>query len=140
MVLDNLDLCLQKNRVRDLGNGGFVALDTLEKDYDQANVFARNLGENVTLHTYISISTMSNTSGPHTDAESVYCLQAQGITQFYVWEDGQQYDYIMFPGSFLHIPSGIPHEAIPLTPRVLLSYGDESELIANKPMELHDGI
>lgn len=140
IVINNLGLCIQQNKVRDLGRGGFVALDSVDPEYQKADDLAKKLGPNMSLHTYVSISPESNTSGPHRDEEDVYCLQAQGITQFYVWENEQQYDYIMTPGDLLHIPSGIPHEAVPLTPRVLLSYGDESHMTHNQHMDDRHGI
>ena len=139
LVINNLDKCIQANRFRDLGRGGYVALEVFDDGYSNAKTLARDLGEHVTLHTYVSLSPSSMTSGPHMDEESVHCLQAQGLTQFYVWEDEQQFEYVLEPGDLLHIPSGVPHEAIPLTPRVLLSYGDESKLMPRKTMELHHG-
>ena len=140
MVLNNLDQCMNHGRFRDLGRGGYVALDVMDRDFSQADDLSSSFGDMVTLHTYISLSTTSRTSGPHQDMESVYCLQAQGQTHFKVWENDREYSYIMEAGDLLHIPSGIPHEAIPLTPRVLLSYGDESQLAHNQGMEHYHGI
>lgn len=140
MVLNNLSRCIQNNRVRDLGRGGFVALEALDPEYLRAEKLAEDFGDMVTLHTYISTTTSSGTSGPHQDFESVYCLQAQGFTLFKVWEQGREYAYEMGPGDLLYIPSGIPHEAIPITPRVLLSYGDESQMAHNQQMDDRHGI
>lgn len=125
-IIQNLDMCIQSGSVRDKGQGGYVVLDVLHESYKQANTLARELGDNVILHTYISLSTSSRTSGKHKDLEDVYCLQAQGKTQFKVWEEDTEHTYILEAGDMLYIPSEITHEAVPLTPRVLLSYGEET--------------
>lgn len=125
-VIQNFDLCVLSGHVRELGMGGFVALNSRHHSYQKANILARELGPKVTLHTYISFSHRSETSGRHIDEEPVFCLQAIGQTQFEVWENDQKYDYILTAGDMLYIPSNVPHRATPLTPRVLLSYGDES--------------
>jgi hypothetical protein len=124
-VIQNLDLCIKTKRVRDIGRGGYVAQAVLHDKYKQANILAKELGDKVELHTYISLSTDSKTSGKHKDLEDVWCLQAQGRTLFKVWEEEQEFSYILDAGDMLYIPSMITHEATPLTPRVLLSYGEE---------------
>ena len=127
-VIANLDMCIQTKQYRDLGRGGYVALDVLHGSYTQANTLTQELGSKVTLHTYISLSVSSKTSGKHKDIEDVHCLQGLGQTQFKVWESEQEFTYVLNPGDMLYIPSGLTHEAVPLTPRVLLSYGDEAAL------------
>ena len=124
-IIQNLDECIKTEKVRDLGRGGYVALDVIHAKYKQANILAKELGDKVELHTYISLSTASKTSGKHKDLEDVWCLQAQGQTLFKVWEEDQEFSYILDSGDMLYIPSKITHEATPLTPRVLLSYGEE---------------
>ena len=124
-VIANLDMCIASNQYRDFGYGGFVARNVLHKDYRQANVLCKELGKGATLHTYISLSSASNGSGRHTDDESVWCLQAIGQTLFRVWENGKKHEYVLSAGDMLYIPSKLEHEAIPLSARVLLSYGSE---------------
>tara|TARA_Y100000385_G_scaffold130372_1_gene135703 strand:+ start:201 stop:644 length:444 start_codon:yes stop_codon:yes gene_type:complete len=90
--------------------------DTLSKQYNNAPVTAQ---------TMISFTTRSKTYGKHNDDVDVYFLQAIGQTAFGVWEDDKQYDYILDPGDLLHIPKGLSHATMPITPRVGISYGVE---------------
>ena len=67
----------------------------------------------------------AKTFGKHVDDLDVYFLQVIGETQFTVWEDDEEYVHILKPGDMLHIPAGLYHDTVPLTPRVGISYGVE---------------
>lgn len=90
----------------------------LSKEYDN---------DPVTAQTMISFRSDSKTYGKHVDDVDVYLLQALGFLETKVWEDEEEFTYTMAPGDMIHIPAGLYHSTRPLSPRVSISYGIETQ-------------
>jgi len=69
----------------------------------------------------IFFSFVTNTGGSHIDEEDVFLIGLYGKTIFRITETNE--DYCLEKGDLLHIPRGIRHRAISLTPRSIASVG-----------------
>jgi cupin superfamily acireductone dioxygenase involved in methionine salvage len=129
IVIDNLNACPAEwvNVLDDLGVVvHHVCTQEYANVYQLASVISKqNNNISVSAQTMISFTTRSTTYGKHNDEVDVYFLQAIGQTEFSVWEDETQYDYVLNPGDLIHVPKGLYHSTKPLTPRVGISYGVE---------------
>jgi hypothetical protein len=76
-------------------------------------------------HLYLSMSVHSEVYGRHNDNADVWYWQCQGITRWKVWENDQEYYYILKPGDWIFVPQHIDHDAKPLTPRAGISFAAE---------------
>ncbi len=128
-VIDNLNEC-KGEPVYHTDTMGVIVHEVRHENYLQVQEFAAILSSEynnapVSAHTYISFTDKAKTFGKHVDDLDVYFLQAIGETQFTVWEDDKEYVHILKPGDMLHIPAGLYHDTVPLTPRVGISYGVE---------------
>ena len=72
---------------------------------------------------YISLVPGAVSHGRHFDIDDVFYWQQQGISEFTVWEDGEEYTYELQAHDCVFIPAGIEHDNHPLTARSGLSIG-----------------
>ena len=131
-VIDNLNECRSQESepVFHTDTMGVIVHEVRHENYLQVQEFAAILSSEynnapVSAHTYISFTDKAKTFGKHVDDLDVYFLQAIGQTQFTVWENDKEYVHTLSSGDMLHIPAGLYHDTIPLTPRVGISYGVE---------------
>lgn len=118
--LENLSKCKDKLNALD----SIFQIKQAQKDHRLFTIFNRlNNDFNPTnRESDISIffSMMSGSSGAqHVDEESVHIIGLYGMTAYLI-EDKV---FTINPGDRLFISKGIPHKAVSLSPRIVLSYG-----------------
>ena len=72
------------------------------------------------IHLHLSFMALSGV--PHKDYEDVYIIGLCGHTIYKVYGHG---DYSIRKGDFIYIPPHIPHKAIAMEPRIIMSIGIE---------------
>lgn len=70
---------------------------------------------------YSSFYPSSLSHGIHRDASDIYHWQHLGYTEWTIY-DKETHTYILKPGDCLYIPTGMYHDAVPLTARVGTSF------------------
>lgn len=74
---------------------------------------------------YASLSTYNGGTPYHIDQESVLILNVLGNVCYNIYKERVE-NYILQEGDGIYIPHGLPHSAIPLTPRISLSFRAET--------------
>jgi len=64
----------------------------------------------------------SGSGQTHVDEEDVFLIGLNGVTNYKVFEDNENY-YQIEKGDLLFIPKGFPHKVIALSSRIVLSIG-----------------
>lgn len=127
-ILKNLNMNLVRKTVQELSNYGFVTRDALSIPHvvelltDLAHI---DPTKRFNAHCYTSLSTASNTFGPHKDTENVLIWQTQGITKWTLFNEMNEkiFEEDLSSGQMLYIPSGLMHNTQPMSARSLISFG-----------------
>lgn len=72
-------------------------------------------------HMFVSLTNESHAWGLHSDKIDVYVWQVYGTTKWEVEYYDLKHD--LSPNQMLYIPAGTMHRAIPVEPRIALSFG-----------------
>lgn len=70
---------------------------------------------------YASLSSLYGGTNYHIDEESVFILNCYGKVCYNIYKE-ETHSHILEEGDAILIPGGIAHSAIPLTPRISLSF------------------
>lgn len=74
---------------------------------------------------YASLSAFHAGTNQHVDQESVFILNCCGKVCYNIYEE-EIHSYIIEEQDAIFIPSGVVHSAVPLTPRISLSFRVEN--------------
>lgn len=74
---------------------------------------------------FSSLSTYTGGTPYHVDEESVLILNIFGKVCYNMYRENIQ-SFLLEEGDAIYIPNGLPHSAIPLTPRISLSFRAET--------------
>jgi hypothetical protein len=144
MVLNSLDLAMIESQketsiqeCRELKNHGFIFNFPLNYP-EQHLIFTEFIKaiarshngfrerQTYTAFNFLSLSSISETLGRHTDVMDVWCWQILGGTHITVEGKGSTFDKILEPGELIYIPRGMYHATKSVGPRSLISFGAES--------------
>lgn len=75
-------------------------------------------------HIYVNLVANDRDFGRHADGMDVWVWQCIGVSHWFVEERGENDvdKYILEPGDMIYVPRGIPHIAIPQTPRASVTF------------------
>ena len=109
-----------------LNKGASLVIDGIERHVPAigslAAAIAAALDMRVGANAYLTFGAVS-VFAPHEDAHDVLALQLHGAKRWQVGAPAPA-DIVLEPGTFLFVPRGVRHEAIPLAlPSVHLSFG-----------------
>jgi mannose-6-phosphate isomerase-like protein (cupin superfamily) len=116
-------------KVRTFNNYGFTTHygDNIKKVFDIKNTVHHTFKPSepiCTTHLYISFLSSSESIGMHSDNTDVYFVLAKGKMKWIIEEVKDNFVlYEMNEGDMIYIPKNVPHDPIPLSPRVGISIG-----------------
>lgn len=130
-IIKNIDRNLSENlEVKIKNNLGIVThdLSDIAETYSPLELIKKqNPGQIYSAHFYVSLSRVSETFGKHKDVSDVWFWQCQGKTKWTVYENNDEYEYILSPGDVIYVPKQIYHNTQPLTARAGVSFGIDYE-------------
>ena len=89
----------------------------------QEHLFEKYHPEERSADSAIFFSIRPATHDFHSDHESVHLVGLFGKTVYRIYTDNGTEEFLLQSGDYLFIPRGVPHRAMSLTPRAVLSTG-----------------
>ena len=111
--INHFNCIWQLKEIDKIDNQFFILIDFFYKIF--------KYDSNVKNRVDLFFSFVTNTGGSHIDEEDVFLIGLHGKTIYRIIETNE--DYCLEKGDLLHIPKGIRHKSISLTPRSIASVG-----------------